>query len=138
MKPDPVAAECAGLAYVTDDIPGITRQRQGDGWDYLRPDGTEIAEPAERAWIDAIGIPPAWTQVWISPAPNGHILATGRDSRGRKQYRYHPHWQRCRTARSTTGWASSGRRCRACDGISTGISTFRVCPGKRSSARWSD
>src|SRR5580704_19229738 len=87
MKPDPVVAECAGLAYVTDDIPGIARQRQGDGWHYLRPDGTEIVDPAERARIDAIGIPPAWTQVWISPAPSGHILATGRDSRGRKQYR---------------------------------------------------
>ena len=92
-KPDPVAAECAGLTHVTDDIPGITRQRRAEGWDYRRPDGTEIVDPAERARIDAIGIPPAWTQVWISPAPNGHILATGRDSRGRKQYRYHPHWQ---------------------------------------------
>jgi DNA topoisomerase-1 len=93
MKPDPVASECAGLTHVTDDIPGITRQRRAKGWDYRRPDGTEIVDPAERARIDAIGIPPAWTQVWISPASNGHILATGRDSRGRKQYRYHPHWQ---------------------------------------------
>ena len=93
MKLDPVAAECGGLAYVNDAIPGITRERREDGWRYLRPDGTEIVDPAERVWIDAIGIPPAWTQVWISPTPNGHILATGRDSRGRKQYRYHPRWQ---------------------------------------------
>jgi DNA topoisomerase-1 len=95
-KRDPVAAECAGLTYVTDAIPGITRERRADGWHYRRPDGTEILDEAERAWIDAIGIPPAWTQVWISPTPNGHILATGRDSRGRKQYRYHPRWQEVR------------------------------------------
>ena len=58
MKLDPVAAECGGLAYVNDAIPGITRERREDGWRYLRPDGTEIVDPAERVWIDAIGIPP--------------------------------------------------------------------------------
>ncbi|MCW2690894.1 MAG: topoisomerase [Mycobacterium sp.] len=96
VRPDPVAAECAGLTYVTDTLPGITRERGEDGWVYRRPDGSIITDPDERAWIDAIGIPPAWTDVWISPRPDGHILATGRDSRGRKQYRYHPRWQEVR------------------------------------------
>jgi DNA topoisomerase-1 len=95
--PDPAAvAEAAGLAYVTDAVPGITRERTGGGWLYRRADGTAITDPDERAWIDAIGIPPAWTRVWISPTPDGHLLATGRDSRGRKQYRYHPRWSQVR------------------------------------------
>jgi DNA topoisomerase I len=86
-------AEAAGLRHVTDLAPGITRTRAGDGWTYRRPGGAEITDDAERARIDAIGIPPAWTEVWISPFADGHIQATGRDSRGRKQYRYHPAWR---------------------------------------------
>jgi DNA topoisomerase-1 len=97
-KPDPAVAEAARLTYVNDAVPGITRERRGTGWLYRRPDGTAIVDPDERAWIDAIGIPPAWTQVWISPTPDGHILATGRDARGRKQYRYHPRWREIRDA----------------------------------------
>jgi DNA topoisomerase IB len=125
-----VAAE-AGLTYVNDAVPGITRERREDGWLYRRPDGTPIVDPHERAWIDAIGIPPAWTHVWISPVPDGHILATGRDTRGRKQYRYHPAGARCVTPPSTTGWARSDGRCQASGGASTGTSTARVCPGRR-------
>jgi DNA topoisomerase I len=90
------AADEAGLYYVNDARPGITRRKQGKGWSYRRPDGTVIDDPAERAWIDAIVIPPAWTDVWISPVPDGHILATGRDTKGRKQYRYHPRWREVR------------------------------------------
>ena len=90
------AADEAGLYYVNDARPGITRRRQGKGWSYRRPDGTPITDPGERAWIDAIVIPPAWTDVWISPVPEGHILATGRDAKGRKQYRYHPRWREVR------------------------------------------
>jgi DNA topoisomerase-1 len=87
------AAERAGLTYVTDEIPGITRERHGGEWRYRRPDGGVVTDPGEHARIEAIGIPPAWTRVWISPLPDGHLQATGRDSRGRKQYRYHPHWR---------------------------------------------
>jgi DNA topoisomerase-1 len=94
--PDPVAAECAGLTHVNDELSGITRERGENGWVYRRPDGSVITDPGDRAWIDAIGIPPAWTNVWISPRPDGHILATGRDSRGRKQYIYHPRWREVR------------------------------------------
>jgi DNA topoisomerase-1 len=88
----------AELVYVNDAAPGITREPVADGWVYRRPDGTAITDPDDRAWIDAIGIPPAWTRVWISPTPQGHILATGRDSRRRKQYRYHPRWREVRDA----------------------------------------
>jgi DNA topoisomerase-1 len=87
------AAERAGLTYVTDAIPGITRERSMGGWRYRRPDGAVVTDPDERARIEAIGIPPAWTRVWISPLPDGHIQATGRDARRRKQYRYHPRWR---------------------------------------------
>jgi DNA topoisomerase-1 len=88
-----VAAERAGLIYVRDDVPGITRERDRRHWRYRRLDGGVVTDPEERARIDAIGIPPAWTHVWICPLPDGHIQATGRDARGRKQYRYHSRWR---------------------------------------------
>jgi DNA topoisomerase-1 len=83
------------LVYVTDASPGISRVGQRGRWVYLRPDGSALEDTA---WVEAIGIPPAWTDVWISPVPNGHLLATGRDARGRKQYRYHPRWRQVRDA----------------------------------------
>ena len=99
MLPDPeqVATE-AGLRYVSDMAPGITRKKRGKGFSYEKPDGTVITDPEERARIASIAIPPAWTDVWICPQKNGHILATGRDARGRKQYRYHPRWREVRDA----------------------------------------
>jgi DNA topoisomerase-1 len=103
-----VAAE-TGLQYVHDDRPGITRERREAGWLYRRPDGTAIVGPEERAWIDAIRIPPAWTDVWISPIHNGHILATGRDNRGRKQYIYHPRWREVRDATKYYRMSQFGR-----------------------------
>ena len=91
---DPVeSAEEAGLRYVTDERPGITRRRSGRGFVYLDPAGKRLADPARVAWIRALAIPPAWTDVWICPTRNGHLQATGRDARGRKQYRYHPDWR---------------------------------------------
>jgi DNA topoisomerase-1 len=83
------AAVWAGLSYVTDGIAGIRRQRVGRGWIYFAADGSKIEDPQERKRIAALVIPPAWTEVWICPDPNGHIQATARDARGRKQYRYH-------------------------------------------------
>jgi DNA topoisomerase-1 len=88
-----VAAERAELVYVTDAVPGITRERHEGGWLYRRPGGDVVTDPDERARIEAIRIPPAWTHIWISPLPEGHLQATGRDARGRKQYRYHPRWR---------------------------------------------
>jgi DNA topoisomerase-1 len=95
--PKQVAVE-AGLRYVSDLSPGITRKRAGKGFTYKAVDGTTITDPEERARIAAIAIPPAWTDVWICPRADGHILATGRDDRGRKQYRYHPRWREVRDA----------------------------------------
>ncbi|HXD71856.1 MAG TPA: hypothetical protein VN615_18450 [Gaiellales bacterium] len=87
------AAKDAGLRYTTDDRPGITRRRRGRGFQYIDRDGRTITDRGERARIDSLAIPPAWTDVWICPSPNGHLQATGRDARGRKQYRYHPRWR---------------------------------------------
>ncbi len=94
---DPVeSARAAGLRYVSDGGPGIGRKRAGTGWSFTGRDGTPIRDKAEIARIKAIGIPPAWTEVWICPAANGHIQATGRDAKGRKQYRYHTRWREVR------------------------------------------
>lgn len=90
------AARDAGLRYVLDDIPGITRKRQGKGWSYFDPQGRPIRDRRERERLNALAIPPAWTDVWINPHADGHLLATGRDAAGRKQYRYHPDWRAIR------------------------------------------
>lgn len=91
---DPLeAAKAARLRYVNDQGPGIQRQRRGSGFSYYSPGGELITDKAERERINALVIPPAWTEVWISPWKNGHILATGRDAKGRKQYIYHPRWR---------------------------------------------
>jgi DNA topoisomerase I len=92
------AAEEAGLRYVDDRGPGIRRRRAGKGWVYLGPDGKRLTDERRITWIKRIAIPPAWTDVWICPVRNGHIQATGRDRRGRKQYRYHPRWREVRDA----------------------------------------
>ena len=90
------AAETAGLEYVCDDAPGITRKRSGTGWRYIDARGRTIKDHWEKRRIDKIAVPPAYTDVWICPTENGHIQATGRDDRGRKQYRYHPRWTEAR------------------------------------------
>ena len=99
---DPVAsAAAAGLRYVSEREeagPCIRRKRAGTGFSYTGPDGAPIRDAATRRRIKALAIPPAWTDVWICPDPNGHIQATGRDARGRKQYRYHPRWREVRDA----------------------------------------
>lgn len=87
------SARAAGLRYMGDDGPGITRRRRGGGFSYHAPDGARITDEAELSRIRTLAIPPAWTDVWISPSPRGHIQATGRDARGRKQYRYHAKWR---------------------------------------------
>lgn len=90
------AAREAGLSYVSDEVPGITRRRRGKGWSFHRPDGELITDPEEKDRLNALAIPPAWDDVWICPDPDGHVQATGRDDRGRKQYRYHPDWRAVR------------------------------------------
>ncbi|RWC33294.1 MAG: DNA topoisomerase IB [Mesorhizobium sp.] len=84
-------ADHAALTYVSDAEPGIRRLKAGKGFSYKGPDGRAVSS-ATRVRIEAIVVPPAWTDVWISPDADGHIQATGRDQRGRKQYCYHPQW----------------------------------------------
>jgi DNA topoisomerase I len=85
-----------GLRYVSDEMPGIRRRRAGRGFVYTNADGKRIRNKAELERIRSIVVPPAWTDVWICPFDNGHILATGRDAKRRKQYRYHPRWRSVR------------------------------------------
>jgi DNA topoisomerase-1 len=90
------AARAAGLRYVSDARPGITRRRAGRHFGYRAPDGSPIRDPEALRRIKSLAIPPAWEAVWICPDPRGHIQASGRDAKGRKQYRYHPRWQAVR------------------------------------------
>jgi DNA topoisomerase I len=89
-------AQLAGLRYTSDQQPGIRRRRKGRGFAYLDRDGVTIRDEGELLRIRRLAIPPAWTDVWISPSPLGHIQVTGRDARGRKQYRYHERWREVR------------------------------------------
>ncbi|MCD9045180.1 DNA topoisomerase IB [Luteimonas sp. MHLX1A] len=94
---DPVRdARQAGLVYVSDTQPGIIRVRSGKGFCYRLPDGSVLRDRDELARIRALAIPPAYTDVWICTDPRGHLQATGRDARRRKQYRYHPRWAETR------------------------------------------
>ena len=84
------------LIYYPDDRPGITRRKCGRGFSFFDCDGVRISDGAERARLKALAVPPAYDQVWMSPHPNGHLQATGRDAKQRKQYRYHPDWRKVR------------------------------------------
>lgn len=96
-SPDTIeAAEAAGLRYVSDGEPGIRRRRAGKGFSYRAPDGSTVRDETDLERIKLLGIPPAWSEVWICLDPVGHIQATGRDVKGRKQYRYHPRWRSLR------------------------------------------
>ena len=90
------AAEEAGLRYVSDDQPGYTRKRKGDDFEYFDTKGKPITDEARLLRIRRLAIPPAYEDVWICPSANGHLQATGRDARGRKQYRYHEKWRETR------------------------------------------
>ena len=90
------AAEAAGLRYVSDARPGIRRLNSRKGFTYTRADGARLTEAGLLRRIKSLAVPPAWTDVWICPAADGHIQATGRDARGRKQYRYHPRFRELR------------------------------------------
>ncbi len=88
-----IVAQDAGLRYVSDEQPGYSRQRRGKKFVYFDTEGKEIRDEARILRIDRLGIPPAYADVWICPSPHGHLQATGRDDRGRKQYRYHERWR---------------------------------------------
>ena len=90
------AADSAGLRYVSDARPGISRRKAGTGFSYLKPDGERVTDPDVLMRIKTLAIPPAWTDVWICPFADGHIQATGRDAKGRKQYKYHEQFREVR------------------------------------------
>jgi DNA topoisomerase-1 len=97
IAPDPVeVAEEAGLRYVSDDQPGYTRKRKGDDFEFFDTEGKRITDETRLLRLKRLAVPPAYTDVWLCPSPNGHIQATGRDARGRKQYRYHERWRAVR------------------------------------------
>jgi DNA topoisomerase-1 len=97
IEVDPIAsARIAGLRYVLDVGPGISRRRSGTSFRYFDADGRALRDAETLARIRSLAIPPAWTDVWICPIAHGHLQATGRDARGRKQYRYHPRWRAVR------------------------------------------
>src|SRR2546423_7333609 len=90
------SAAAAGLRYVSDSMPGIHRHRHGRGFTYVGPDGAVITARDAIKRFKSLVIPPAWTDVWICPHEDGHLQVTARDARGRKQYRYHPHFRQAR------------------------------------------
>jgi DNA topoisomerase-1 len=87
------AAEDAGLRYVSDDQPGFSRRLKGEEFEYFDTKGKPISDEQRLLRIKRLAIPPAWSDVWICPSPNGHVQTTGRDARRRKQYRYHERWR---------------------------------------------
>ena len=97
-----------GLTYVSDALPGIRRLKRGKGFCYRLPDGAMLSDAEERHRISALGLPPAYDKVWICLDPRGHLQATGYDSRGRKQYRYHADWQNLRSERKYDQLAAFG------------------------------
>jgi DNA topoisomerase-1 len=95
--PDPkVDVQAAGLIYVNDHDPGLSRRKAGHGFNYWDADGHPVTDEPSLDRIRKLAVPPAWTEVWICPGPRGHIQATGRDLKGRKQYRYHERWRQVR------------------------------------------
>lgn len=107
QSPEEVAL-AAGLRYVVEEDPGITRVPRGGGFSYHTASGSLIKSGREKERLRSLAIPPAWTDVWICPHPDGHIQATGRDSEGRKQYRYHPKWMEVRSQDKFQGMVALG------------------------------
>jgi DNA topoisomerase I len=103
------AAHEAGLRYVQDDDPGIRRRRYGHGFFYVDDGACVIDDPRILQRIDRLAIPPAYDEVWICHDPLGHIQATGRDAKGRKQYRYHERWRTVRDGAKFARMAAFGR-----------------------------
>lgn len=93
---EPEIAKAAALRYISDTGPGIRRTRNGESFAYSDSQGKKLTDPDDLLRIKSLAIPPAWTDVWICVRENGHLQATGRDARGRKQYRYHKRWREVR------------------------------------------
>ncbi|GAC1583506.1 MAG: DNA topoisomerase IB [Candidatus Elarobacter sp.] len=122
----PEAAKAAGLRYTTDAIPGIRRVKRRKSFAFVAPDGTPITDEKEIARIRSLAIPPAYSDVWICPVANGHLQATGRDARGRKQYRYHKRW---RAIRDETKFDRMLAFAKALPAIRAGVARDMAKPG---------
>ncbi|MEO1637172.1 MAG: DNA topoisomerase IB [Cyanobacteria bacterium J06631_9] len=117
MSPEKAAA-AAGLRYVHDGMPGIARKPWGQGFSYIMPNGDRLPTNPPKGssdWklrdrIEKLAIPPSWSEVWICQDPNGHLQATGRDDKGRKQYRYHPDWRKFRNLKKFDRMVPFGER----------------------------
>jgi DNA topoisomerase-1 len=120
------AAEAAGLVYVSDEDRGIRRERKGEGWEYYKANGDKLTDEAALERIRKLAIPPAYTDVWICPKANGHLQATGRDARGRKQYRYHPEF---RALRESTKYEHMMEFARALPAIRTKLAQHMALRG---------
>ncbi len=104
------ALEEAGLVYTSDASPGIRRERRGEGFVYIKPRGGEVTDEKTLQRIRSLAIPPAYEEVWVCSRANGHLQATGKDARGRKQYRYHPGFREARDAAKFERLADFGSR----------------------------
>ena len=104
----PTFAERIGLKLIGDDCPGIRRKKRGRGFSYYFPDG-HLLRGADRRRVESLAVPPAWQRVWIAVDDRGHLQATGRDARLRKQYRYHPEWRQAMSAAKFERMADFGR-----------------------------
>ena len=120
------AARAAGLHYVSDLDPGIGRRARAKGFAYLGPDGRVLHDKDTLARIRALAIPPAWQHVWICPRDDGHVQATGRDARGRKQYIYHPDWVAVRDANKFARMRAFGK---ALPGMRRRVAADLALPG---------
>jgi DNA topoisomerase-1 len=107
--PSVESAKAAGLRYVMDTTPGLRRRQRAKGFVYFDAAGKPVKDKAVLARIKALAIPPAWTDVWICPRADGHLQATGRDAKGRKQYRYHAQWRSIRDQSKYTHMLSFGQ-----------------------------
>jgi DNA topoisomerase-1 len=120
------SARAAGLRYVSDAAPGIARKPHGRSFRYIAPGGAPVRDAATLARIRSLAVPPAWRDVWICTLEDGHLQATGRDARGRKQYRYHPRW---RETRDETKYGRVAAFLRALPRIRTRVSRDLALPG---------
>jgi DNA topoisomerase I len=120
------SAAAAGLRYILDDRPGITRVKRSKSFQYLEPDGKPVRDSEHLGRIKSLAIPPAWERVWICPVANGHLQAVGYDVKGRKQYRYHRRW---REVRDDTKYNKMMEFGRALPKIRKTVSTHLALPG---------
>ena len=120
------SAKLAKLRYVTDEAPGIRRERRGRGVRYIGPAGSPVRNVAVLRRINRLAVPPAWTDVWICADPHGHLQVIGRDARGRRQYRYHERWRQVRDEAKYERMLGFGR---ALPGIRRGVARHLALPG---------